>query len=161
MTKVNRLKSVLKRSGMTQAGFAKRLGISEGAISSWLTQHRSPRESLWKKSLPELRKIEKELKANVQTPKTFSDVAISLPFSKDIVSNPETFSTSDLCLATTLSMEFSIQSVDKTNPRKAYFVFIRNTDLERAIDSYYRGDIRVSPRHFFGQIRDIKSRLYQ
>lgn len=70
------------------------------------------------------------------------------------------YSSSDLSLATTLSLWFSIENIDRSNPRKALFIFRKTPELERLIDQYFRNEIKVSPQVYFNQLRVIKARLY-
>ncbi len=72
----------------------------------------------------------------------------------------DTYVTSDLALATTISLQFPIQDIDRSNPRKAVFVFPRSPDLEDLVEGYFRNELKISPQTFFNQLRDIKSRLY-
>ena len=74
--------------------------------------------------------------------------------------SPDTYVTSDLALATTISLQFPIQDIDRSNPRKAVFVFLRSPELEELVEGYFRNELKISPQTFFNQLRDIKSRLY-
>lgn len=73
---------------------------------------------------------------------------------------PLTYLTSDLALATTLSLQFAIEDIDRSNPRKAVFVFRRSPALEELADAYFTNEFKVSPQIFFNQLRDVKARLY-
>jgi hypothetical protein len=70
------------------------------------------------------------------------------------------FRTSDLALATTISLFYPIEAIDKHNPRKAYFVFKREEGLDELIEKYWKGELRIEPKTFFNQLRIIKARLY-
>lgn len=72
----------------------------------------------------------------------------------------DTYLTSDLALATTISLKFPIQDIDRSNSHKAVFVFLWSPELEELVESYFRNELKVSPQTFFNQLRDIKSRLY-
>ena len=72
----------------------------------------------------------------------------------------DTYVTSDLALATTISLKFPIQDIDRSNPRKAVFIFLRSPELEGLVEGYFRNELKISPQTFFNQLRDIKSRLY-
>jgi len=65
-----------------------------------------------------------------------------------------------LALATTLSLFYPIEAIDKQNPRKAYFVFKREEGLDELIEKYWKGELRIEPKTFFNQLRVIKARLY-
>lgn len=70
------------------------------------------------------------------------------------------YSTSDLSLATTLSLWFPIEDIDRSNPRKALFIFRKTPELEKLIDQYFRNEIKISPQTYFNQLRAVKARLY-
>ncbi|MGH7202971.1 MAG: DUF5659 domain-containing protein [Candidatus Levyibacteriota bacterium] len=70
------------------------------------------------------------------------------------------FSTSDLTLATALSLWYPIEKIDKKNPRKAQFVFTRSPQLESLISSFWRGELKVDPKEYAAQQKNIKTRLY-
>ena len=68
--------------------------------------------------------------------------------------------TSDLSLAATLSLFFPLVEIDKSNYRKAVFSFHRSAELEQLVESYFQNSIKVIPRAYYNQLRDIKARLY-
>jgi len=70
------------------------------------------------------------------------------------------YSTSDLALTTAISLWYPLDSIDKSNPKKALFLFRREDGLDEFIEGYWRGEIKVEPREYFNQLRNIKSRLY-
>lgn len=72
----------------------------------------------------------------------------------------KTYNTSDLSLATTLSIWCPIQKIVKSNPRKSTFIFEKTENLLKLVDAYYRDEIKVSPQTFFNQLRAVKARLY-
>ena len=74
--------------------------------------------------------------------------------------NNDYYSTNDLSLATTLSLWCPIEDIDRSNPRKAFFIFRKTSELEKLIDQYFRNEIKVSPQIYFNQLRVIKARLY-
>lgn len=67
---------------------------------------------------------------------------------------------SDLALATVLSLFFPISSIDKQNPRKAEFIFERSRKLEELINQYWKKELLVEPRQYFDQLKSLKARLY-
>jgi len=71
------------------------------------------------------------------------------------------YRTSDLALATALSLWLPIQDIDKVNPRKAQFLFIQNEKLHELIKKYWQGKLKVEPLAYFNQLRVIKARLYE
>lgn len=68
--------------------------------------------------------------------------------------------TSDLSLAATLSLFFPLIDIDKSGGRKAVFLFQRSSELEKLVESYFQNAIKVVPRAYYNQLRDIKARLY-
>lgn len=74
--------------------------------------------------------------------------------------NNDYYSTSDLSLCTTLSLQCPIERINRSNPRKAVFVFKKTKKLDELVNAYYRDEIRISPQAYFNQLRVIKARLY-
>lgn len=72
----------------------------------------------------------------------------------------ESFRTSDMALTAVLLLSHPLEEVDRQNPRKAQFVFRRNDDLDRVVDSFWKGLLQVEPQSFFNQLRLVKARLY-
>jgi hypothetical protein len=70
------------------------------------------------------------------------------------------FSTSDLGLANTIALWYPLDSIDHTNPKKAQFLFKRDTDFDKLIEAYWKQELRVEPQRYFNQLKIIKSRLY-
>jgi len=70
------------------------------------------------------------------------------------------YKTSDLCLITTLSLYSSIESIDKNDPNRFVFIFQRTKEFENLLSSYWHGELRIEPKHFFNQLKTIKSRIY-
>ncbi len=74
--------------------------------------------------------------------------------------NENYYQTSDLSLATTISLFCPIEDIDRSNPRKAIFIFRKTPELEKLIDQYFRNEIKISPQTYFNQLRVVKARLY-
>ncbi len=70
------------------------------------------------------------------------------------------YSTSDLSLATSISLFYPLESIDKKNPYKAEFLFKRDDSLDKLIEAYWKRELKVEPQAFFAQLKFIKSRLY-
>lgn len=70
------------------------------------------------------------------------------------------YSTSDLALATTISLFYPVEALDRQNPHKAQFLFKRNEELDQLIEAYWKGELKVNPAAYFQQLKIIKSRLY-
>ena len=71
------------------------------------------------------------------------------------------FSTSDLSLTTTLSLYYPVDSLDRSNLPKIQFLFRRDSNLDRFVESYWKGEIQVNPITFFNQLKAIKTRIYE
>jgi hypothetical protein len=74
--------------------------------------------------------------------------------------NKHYYQTSDLSLATTISLFCPIEEINRSNPRKAVFIFRKTLELEKLVDQYFRNEIKISPQTYFNQLRVVKARLY-
>lgn len=72
----------------------------------------------------------------------------------------EHYKTSDLALATTLSLYQPISSVDKTNPKRVIFAFSNSPKITDICGQFWDGTLRIDPKQFFSQLKNIKSRIY-
>ena len=70
------------------------------------------------------------------------------------------YCTSDLNLAAVLSLDVPIEQVDKQNPAKVQFLFAESRQLRQLVDDYWKGQLRVEPKAFFNQLKNIKTRIY-
>lgn len=77
------------------------------------------------------------------------------------LNNDEYYSTSDLALATAISLYYPLEVVDRTNPHKALFLFKRDERLDQYIEAYWRGELKVNPATYFNQLKILKARLYE
>lgn len=71
------------------------------------------------------------------------------------------YSTSDLGLAAAISLSYPLEAIDRQNPYKAQFLFRRDKHIDQLIESYWRGEMKISPQAYFNQLKVIKSRLYE
>ncbi len=71
------------------------------------------------------------------------------------------FSTSDLSLAAFLLSYYPLWAIERKDTNKSNFVFQRDSNLDKYIQSFWRKEIRVEPIDYFAQIKLIKSRLYE
>lgn len=72
----------------------------------------------------------------------------------------ETFSTSDLALAITISLHFPIKFVDRSNDSRVEFAFYNSTELQQLVQQFWQDELRVEPKRFYQQLRIIKGRIY-
>lgn len=77
-----------------------------------------------------------------------------------IIKEKNIYRTADLALATTISLSYPLESIDRHNSRKAYFCFERKNGIDELIENYWRGELKVEPQSYFNQLRIIKARLY-
>lgn len=70
--------------------------------------------------------------------------------------------TSDLpTAATLLLLKHRLLSVDKSNPRRAVFIFEQTPELEDHIRQINQGDMRVDPIDFWNAERRCKQFIYE
>lgn len=70
------------------------------------------------------------------------------------------YRTTDLALAATLSLRYPIEFIERGNPQKASFVFLRNEGLDKVVEMYWRREMQVEPQAYFDQLKLIKARIY-
>lgn len=78
-----------------------------------------------------------------------------------IIKQNDFYRSSDLALATLLSLYYPIEAIDRTDPSgKSYFLFKRDEGLDQLVEQYWRRELRVEPQTYFNQLKLIKARLY-
>lgn len=71
------------------------------------------------------------------------------------------FKTSDIALCSALCCYgYSIEAVDKQNPKKVVFLIYRDENLEDLIQKYFSHQLKVEPLSFFNYLKEIKTRIY-
>lgn len=71
------------------------------------------------------------------------------------------YSSSDLGLATVISLYYPIDCIDKSNPQKAVFNFKRESGLDELIANYWARRLQIEPQALLSQLKAIKTRLYE
>jgi hypothetical protein len=72
------------------------------------------------------------------------------------------FETSDLALASALCcVGASLDGLDKTNPRRAVFIFRREKGLDDLIAAYWGRTLKVDAMGYFLAQKQLKARLYE
>ena len=71
------------------------------------------------------------------------------------------YRTSDLACAAAVSLFVPLDSIDKTDRRRAFFIFERNGELDGLLEAFWKGTLQVEPRAYFDQIKALKTRLYE
>lgn len=71
------------------------------------------------------------------------------------------YQTSDLACAAALSLFVPLLNIDKTDPKRAYFLFAKTITFKTLLDEYRSQTLSVEPRAYFDQIKALKTRLYE
>ncbi len=67
----------------------------------------------------------------------------------------------DIGLSSALTtLHFELISLNRDNPRKIGFVFLRSPELEQAVQEYFAGRLLVDARSFFENTKMLKNRIY-
>ncbi len=73
----------------------------------------------------------------------------------------QVFTTYDLGVsAALLCADFELLALDRTNPRKALFIFRRAPRIDDTANAYFADRLELNARAFFDQLKALKSRLY-
>lgn len=68
---------------------------------------------------------------------------------------------SDLgCAAALVTADFSLLTLDRTNPRKVRFIFRREAGIEKIADNFWSDNLEQKSRSFWDNIKNLKNRLY-
>ena len=74
----------------------------------------------------------------------------------------EFFESSDLALASALyCLGAKLDTVDRTNPRRAVFVFQREKGLDALVQAFWARTLMVDAMGYFTAQRQLKQRLYE
>lgn len=69
--------------------------------------------------------------------------------------------TFDLGAASSLvTAGFKLISLDKSNPRKVQFIFLKATGIGEVVDNYWANNLEVKAREFFDNTKMLKNRIY-
>lgn len=75
--------------------------------------------------------------------------------------NENLFSTYDIGLATALmTVGHKLYEMDRSNPKKACFHFLRVSTIDKAVDDYWVAELKVDARSFFENLKTLKNRIY-
>jgi hypothetical protein len=71
------------------------------------------------------------------------------------------WTTYDLGVSTALLCAgFELLAVQKSDPRKALFVFKKESDIEETANKYFSDRLNVKARSFFDHLKALKNKLY-
>ena len=62
--------------------------------------------------------------------------------------------------AALLCADFELLSVEKSNPKKALFIFRRKIGIEDIANKYFADRLEVKARSFFDNLKALKNKLY-
>ncbi len=71
------------------------------------------------------------------------------------------YCTSDFPTATVLyTLGFKLSHFDRTNPERIEFCFERNEYLDKTIECWWRGELKIEPQSLFSSQKVLKSRIH-
>jgi len=71
------------------------------------------------------------------------------------------FKTADLALATTISLWYPLDCIERTSNSKVIFLFKKDKPLDELVQAYWRKELEVEPQAFFTQLKFLKTRIYE
>ena len=69
------------------------------------------------------------------------------------------YTTSYLLLAVTLSFNFPLFDLDKSNPNEIQFLFEHSKELDKMVEAFWRKELRFEPVAFEDQRRSLLRRI--
>lgn len=84
----------------------------------------------------------------------------SMKITKENPKYVDLYRTADLALAAAISLFIPLEAVDRTDERRAYFLFPKTQELDRIIEAFWRKELKVEPGAYFDELRAVKTRLY-
>lgn len=80
--------------------------------------------------------------------------------SERVVSD-KVWTTYDLGVSTALlCADFELLSLDRTNQKKALFVFRKAKKIDETANAYFADQLKLNVRSYFDQLKALKNRLY-
>ncbi len=71
------------------------------------------------------------------------------------------FTTYDLgCSTALLCVGFELLDIEKSNPKKALFIFKRDNNIDEVANSYFADKLSVKARSFADNLKALKNKLY-
>lgn len=62
--------------------------------------------------------------------------------------------------ASLVTAGFELVSLDKANPKKVQFIFVRKAGIDKVVDDYWTDHLQIRARAFFDNIKMLKNRIY-
>lgn len=76
-------------------------------------------------------------------------------------SDTDVFTTYDLGLAgALLTVGYKLQGLDRTNNRRALFMFVHKQGIDVSANRFFTDDLRVNARSYFDNLKALKNNLY-
>lgn len=73
----------------------------------------------------------------------------------------DTWTTYDLGVSAALLCEgFELLHLDKSNPKKALFYFLKGEDIDKVANDYFADKLKIKARSFFDHLKALKNKLY-
>ncbi len=73
----------------------------------------------------------------------------------------ENYETQDMCLAVTVQcLGAPLAGIEWRDDRRASFCFDDSGELHKAVEAYWRNEVRIEPKAFFDCLKATKTRLY-
>ncbi|MBT7992334.1 hypothetical protein HN569_00610 [bacterium] len=73
----------------------------------------------------------------------------------------DSLQTSDFLTASILHYHgHTLEALDKNNPEKIIFHFLRNEKTDNVLESFHKGELSVEPQKMAGIQKHLKSRLF-
>lgn len=77
------------------------------------------------------------------------------------IQDKNTFSTSDFYTAAFLKTKgLNLVDIDRTNSKRAFFIFEKHKDRTELVESFLFGYARVEPKSFVAAIKELKQLLH-
>lgn len=78
------------------------------------------------------------------------------------VEQTKLYETTDLALSSVLLLYLpdALEVINRENPRRVVFVFRKSDKLDKLVDRFWGGKLRIEPRLFFEGIKTAKTRIY-
>jgi hypothetical protein len=76
--------------------------------------------------------------------------------------NMQTYLTSDFPVAVTLLTKgFKLDTLDRSDPQRIVFHFMRNKGLDDVLELYWKGEMQVEPQQFYLNQKLLKNRILE
>jgi hypothetical protein len=74
--------------------------------------------------------------------------------------NEKYYHTTDLGLTAALTIFYKIHKMDKSDPQKVVFIFIKDKDFDLYVERFYRGELKEDLQQYFQHLKMLKNRIY-